>query len=127
MAVKRLSFTVPEGCGTMLEDTTRANLLYDFYGNLLTPKQREVFEMYFQHDLSLGEIAEGNGISRQGVHDLTRRAIRTLERAEARLGLAARFTRQEKVLQRVRQLLSGEPLLPGARDEALALLEELLD
>ncbi|MBS3948067.1 MAG: YlxM family DNA-binding protein [Dethiobacter sp.] len=111
----------------MLEDTTRANLLYDFYGNLLTAKQREVFELYFQHDLSLGEIAEGSGISRQGVHDLARRAVRTLKRAEARLGLVARFAWQEKVLQSVRQLLSEEVLRPEARAEALSLLEELLD
>lgn len=89
----------------MLEDTTRINLLYDFYGNLLTEKQREYLELYYQDDLSLGEIADNDGISRQGVHDLVKRAVRALENAEERLGLVARFLVQEKELQRLRDLL----------------------
>jgi predicted DNA-binding protein YlxM (UPF0122 family) len=99
--VKYFCFTGLMGCGTMLEDTTRINLLYDFYGNLLTEKQREYLELYYQDDLSLGEIADNDGISRQGVHDLVKRAVRALENAEERLGLVARFLVQEKELQRL--------------------------
>lgn len=111
----------------MLEDTTRINLLYDFYGNLLTQKQREYLELYHQHDLSLAEIADEGGISRQGVHDLLKRAVRTLERAESRLGLVGRFATQEKVLQRLRGILANDQISDEGRREALALVEQLLD
>ncbi|MDW7652377.1 MAG: YlxM family DNA-binding protein [Bacillota bacterium] len=111
----------------MLEDTTRINLLYDFYGNLLTRKQRECLELYYQHDLSLAEIADNSGISRQGVHDLIKRAVRTLEKAEKQLGLVERFAAQEKVLRRLRDILSRDDIEPGDRSEALAIVEKLLD
>jgi predicted DNA-binding protein YlxM (UPF0122 family) len=111
----------------MLEDTTRVNLLYDFYGNLLTEKQRECLELYYQHDLSLAEIADNSAISRQGVHDLIKRAVRTLEKAEGRLGLVDRFAAQDKVLRRLREILSGEKIEPGDRKEALAIVDKLLD
>ncbi|MBS4030968.1 MAG: YlxM family DNA-binding protein [Clostridiales bacterium] len=111
----------------MLEDTTRINLLYDFYGSLLTQKQREYLELYYQNDLSLAEIAEQSGISRQGVHDLLKRAVRTLERAESRLGLVGRFAAQEIVLQRLRDILVDDHISDIGRREALALVEQLLD
>jgi len=126
-SVKENCFTVLGGCDTMLEDTTRINLLYDFYGNLLTEKQREYLELYYQHDLSLAEIADEGGISRQGVHDLIKRAVRTLERAENKLGLVERFASQEKNLRELRELLAGDRMDDDARRAALALVEKLLD
>ena len=111
----------------MLEDTTRINLLYDFYGNLLTEKQREYLELYYQDDLSLGEIADNDGISRQGVHDLVKRAVRALENAEERLGLVARFLVQEKELQRLLDLLSSSEMPEDARREALNIVERLME
>ena len=111
----------------MLEDTTRVNLLYDFYGNLLTQKQRECLELYYQDDLSLAEIADQDGISRQGVHDLLKRAVKTLENAEKRLGLLARFTTQEIELRRLRKLLQQGELSQDDRKEALVIVEKLLD
>ena len=111
----------------MLEDTTRINLLYDFYGNLLTEKQREYLELYYQDDLSLGEIADNDGSSRQGVHDLVKRAVRALENAEERLGLVARFLVQEKELQRLRDLLSSSEMPEDARREALNIVERLME
>lgn len=111
----------------MLEDTTRVNLLYDFYGNLLTDKQRECLELYYQHDLSLAEIADDNGISRQGVHDLLKRAVKTLEKAEKRLSLVARFAAQERELRRLREILSQSEIPSHDRNEALAIVEKLLD
>lgn len=62
-------------------------LLYDFYGKLLTPKQREVMRLYYEEDLSLGEIAEELKISRQAVHDILRRSEQALEKYEKKLGL----------------------------------------
>ncbi|NLZ92446.1 MAG: YlxM family DNA-binding protein [Firmicutes bacterium] len=111
----------------MLEDIMRINLLYDFYGNLLTKKQRECLELYYQDDLSLAEIADHDGISRQGVHDLVKRAVRTLEKAEKRLGLVARFTTQEKDLKRLQAILSQNKISDSNRQEALAIVEKLLE
>lgn len=111
----------------MLEDTTRVNLLYDFYGNLLTERQRECLELYYQHDLSLAEIADNSGISRQGVHDLIKRAVRALENAEERLGLVARFAAQEKELRQLREILSSEDIPQAVRRKAQAIVERLLD
>ena len=111
----------------MLEDTTRVNLLYDFYGNLLTEKQRECLEFYYQHDLSLAEIADHSNISRQGVHDLLKRSVKTLEKAEIRLGMVARFATQDKDLRRLREIIAHDQLGSQEREEALTIVDRLLD
>ncbi|MCR3922870.1 MAG: YlxM family DNA-binding protein [Firmicutes bacterium] len=111
----------------MLEDTTRVNLLYDFYGSLLTEKQRECLELYYQDDLSLAEIADQDGISRQGVHDIVKRAVKTLDNAEKSLGLVARFTTQEKDLKRLHQILSQKEVMDSDRTEALVIVEKLME
>ena len=75
-------------------------LLYDFYGELLTKHQKEVYEQFILDDLSLSEIAESAGISRQGVHDLIRRCQKSLEGYEEKLHLVERFLSvKEKVGQ----------------------------
>jgi predicted DNA-binding protein YlxM (UPF0122 family) len=102
-------------------------MLYDFYGSLLTDKQREILELYYQHDLSLAEIAADSGISRQGVHDLVKRAVRTLEKAEERMGLVKRFAAKEKLLRRIREIISAEKMDETARLEVLRLLDSLPD
>ena len=72
--------------------------LLDFYGDMLTEKQREVVECYYNEDLSLAEIAEEKGITRQGVRDAIKRAEQQLIEMEERLGLAKRFhTVQEEL------------------------------
>ena len=72
--------------------------LLDFYGDMLTDKQREVVECYYNEDLSLAEIAEEKGITRQGVRDAIKRAEQQLIEMEERLGLAKRFhTVQEEL------------------------------
>ena len=62
-----------------MEKTLRMNLLFDFYGPLLTDRQRDVFRMYFQEDLSLAEIGEELDVSRQAVYDLLKRVQVSLE------------------------------------------------
>ena len=75
-------------------------LLYDFYGELLTDHQKEVYEQFVLEDLSLGEIAREEGISRQGVHDLVKRCQKTLEGYEEKLHLGEKFLSiKEKVGQ----------------------------
>ncbi len=64
------------------------NLLLDFYGQLLTKKQRDVMELYYYEDLSLAEISEYENITRQGVHDSLKRAELILKDYEDKLGLA---------------------------------------
>ena len=68
------------------DDVTRQSLLYDFYGELLTQRQKEVMELYNEENLSLAEIAEEFGISRQGVHDALHKAQKALEEYERKLG-----------------------------------------
>ena len=67
------------------------SLLFDFYGDMLTEKQRDVVELYYNDDLSLSEIAENEGITRQGVRDSIKRAEAQLREYEEKLGLARRF------------------------------------
>ena len=83
---------------------TRAEiaLLLDFYGNTLTERQRHTAELYFQEDLSLAEIAEMTGITRQGVRDGLKKAEKALFGLEEKLGIAARFLRQRKLLSEAR-------------------------
>ena len=103
------------------------SLLLDFYGELLTEKQRECCELHFNEDLSLTEIAEQCGISRQGVWDNIRRADAALREMEEKTGLVRRFTETERGLsrlhtrlERLRVLCEGE-----AADEAGQALREL--
>ena len=67
------------------------SLLFDFYGETLTEKQRELFDLYYNEDLSLAEIAEHAGITRQGVRDSIKRAEHALGEMEDKLGLVARY------------------------------------
>ncbi len=66
-------------------------LLYDFYGELLTKHQREIYEAAVYNDMSLTEIADENGISKQGVHDLIKRCTNTLQSYEDSLHMIRRF------------------------------------
>ena len=80
-------------------------LLLDFYGELLTEKQRECYDLHYNEDLSLAEIAEQCGISRQGVGDNIRRAETTLREFEEKTGLVRRVTEQEREIERLRDEL----------------------
>lgn len=77
------------------------SLLLDFYGKMLTDKQRDVVELYYNEDLSLAEIAAHSGITRQGVRDSIKRAEVQLLDCEQRLGLAERFRQIESGLDRI--------------------------
>lgn len=76
----------------------RISLLLDFYGDMLTEKQRDVVELYYNEDLSLAEIADHSRITRQGVRDSIKRAEATLLELEERLGLAKKFSRIQEGL-----------------------------
>ena len=75
----------------MKNQTFRMTMLYDFYGELLTERQKEFYDLYYNEDLSLSEIAENYGISRQGVRDVIVRAEAYLTEIEDKTGLVKRF------------------------------------
>lgn len=82
-------------------------LLVDFYGPLLTEKQQNVWDLHYQQDLSLAEIAEIEHISRQAIHDLLKRTERILAEYEEKLGLVQRFWTDREKLMEVQTLLEG--------------------
>ena len=118
---------------TAMDKILEQALLYDFYGELLTEHQKKVYEQFVLDDLSLSEIAESEGISRQGVHDLVRRCQKALEGYEAKLHLVERFlTVKEKVAQidRVleeweREKEDPEEVIGRIRSISSAIIEEL--
>ncbi len=75
------------------EKSVEMTMLFDFYGDILTDKQRELFDLYYNEDLSLAEISEHLGITRQGVRDGIVRAEEIIKGFEEKLGLVARFGR----------------------------------
>ncbi|HIV97089.1 MAG TPA: YlxM family DNA-binding protein [Candidatus Agathobaculum stercoravium] len=111
------------------------SLLFDFYGETLTEKQRELFDLYYNEDLSLAEIAEYAGITRQGVRDSIKRAEHALREMEEKLGLVARYGGTERCaeelmheVERLRALNAGT--LHSSEAEGIAsrmssLLEQL--
>ena len=111
----------------MKHDALTMALLYDYYGELLTEKQRTCFDLYYNQDLSLGEIAEEAGISRQGVHDSIARAETILRTMEEKTGCADRDLRCRRKLREISDLARG--LLTGPQAEIgkriLALTDEM--
>lgn len=92
-----------------MEKIVEQGLLYDFYGELLTSHQREIYESVVYENLSLGEIAEAKGVSRQAVHDIVKRCDRILLSYEEKLKLVARFSGiREKVREINRLCVSYE-------------------
>lgn len=81
----------------MKNQAYRMALLFDFYGEMLTERQKEFYDLYYNEDLSLTEIAENYNMSRQGVRDAIVRAEATLEELEEKTGIIRRF--QERAAQ----------------------------
>ena len=75
----------------MKNQTYRMTMLFDFYGEVLTERQKEFFDLYYNEDLSLAEISENYGITRQGVRDVIVRAEGVMTELEAQTGLLTRF------------------------------------
>ncbi len=90
-----------------MEKIGRQVLLYDFYGDLLTDHQKSVYEDVVLNDLSLGEIAEERGISRQGVHDLIKRCDKILASYEERLHLVERFMKTRDDVTKISEMSAG--------------------
>ena len=85
----------------MKNQTYRMTMLFDFYGELLTDRQKELFDLYYNDDLSLAEIAENEGISRQGVRDVIVRAEAAMQEIEDKTGLIRRFEQMRSHLDAI--------------------------
>ncbi|MBR5637028.1 MAG: putative DNA-binding protein [Pseudobutyrivibrio sp.] len=111
-----------------MEDKIKSGYLYDFYGELLTERQRSVYEMSINDDLSLSEIADSLSISRQAVHDIIKRCDHQLEEYEDKLHLVEKFMAVRGTVLQINELTSAEPgedtLKEISRLSAL-ILEEL--
>ena len=91
-----------------MEEIVELSLLFDFYGEMLGDHKKQIFEDYVLNDLSLAEIADEEGISRQGVHDIVKRCTKQLKDYEAALHLVEKFQNMKKKLTEVSELLSIE-------------------
>ena len=108
-------------------------LLYDFYGELLTEHQKDVYEQVVLEDYSLSEIAQMKGISRQGVHDLVKRCQKILEGYEAKLHLVEKFLSVKEKVSKIDDTLAEwerkkndpEEMVKRIRKIADAIIEEL--
>jgi predicted DNA-binding protein YlxM (UPF0122 family) len=105
-------------------DATELILLYDYYGELLTDRQQECFEMRYHQDLSLGEIGEELAISRQGVHDNLSRAEALLKNMEEKTGCMRRDLQHRRAAAAIRA--AAEQLAVSADAQVSALAAEIM-
>ena len=107
-----------------MADRIEIGWLFDFYGPLLTERQRKLLALYCNEDFSLSEIAAREGISRQGVYDAVHRAARQLEDYERQLGLLRRYQSMTQGLEEGLSALRHALIPPEQR--AKEILERLL-
>ena len=110
-----------------MEKIVEQGLLYDFYGELLTEHQRNIYEGVVFNDMSLSEIAEEQGISRQGVHDLVKRCNKILAGYEEKLKLVQKFNQTKQMVGDIKEL-AGAYKRTGDKsliDQIEALSEEI--
>ncbi|MGL5260297.1 MAG: YlxM family DNA-binding protein [Lachnospiraceae bacterium] len=105
-----------------MEKIVEQGLLYDFYGELLTKHQKEIYEAIVYHDMSLSEIAEEHGITRQGVHDLIKRCDKLLKGYESKLHLVEKF----EVIRNNIELIKKESNQEYVKELAEKIIEELI-
>ena len=103
------------------------SMLLDFYGELLTEKQRECYDLHYNEDLSLAEIAEQLGVSRQGVWENIRRAESAMQDIEAKTGLVRRFEENRSALEKIREDMKTLAAITGgqAHEAAVKAMEEI--
>ena len=88
-----------------MEEFVKQTFLYDFYGELLTKRQRQVYEAVVLEDYSLSEVAQELGISRQGVFDMIKRCNKTLEEYEKKLHLVEKFLHIRRIVHQIHLLM----------------------
>lgn len=108
----------------MFEKNLRLILLFDIYGELFTDTQRNVFDLYYNDDLSLAEVAENVGITRQGVRDSIKRTEEALLQLEEKLGFAEKISRASEAAEKV---ASGLTSLKEKYPKDAPLLDEMAE
>lgn len=98
-----------------MDKTLHMTMLFDFFGELLTEKQREYFDLYYNENLSLSEIAENEGISRQGVRDIIIRAEAILLETEKKTGIVKRYIEMQNDIAAIEGYLQEINLLNQSR------------
>lgn len=112
-----------------IDERLELSMLYDFYGALLKENQCRMFEASVLDDFNFSEIAQDEGITRQGVYDTVKRAVKQLKGYEEKLGLVAKFEEQKKLVKRLRDELEAAKILDTDQKfyEIYRLLEKLLE
>ena len=90
-----------------MEEKIKISLLYQLYGKMLTEKQQEIIEDYYNNDLSLSEIAENNDITRQAVRDIIKKSEKKLNSYEKTLGLMQKSIEQKNKIEEIIKMLSN--------------------
>ncbi|WP_324823765.1 YlxM family DNA-binding protein [Sinanaerobacter sp. ZZT-01] len=91
----------------MFDKIIEVSMLYDFYGQLLSEKQRTYFELYHEDNYSLSEIGQEYNISRQGVYDVVKKAEKALYNFEKKLGLVQKFLDTQNALHQIDQVIEA--------------------
>lgn len=112
----------------IIEERVELSMLYDFYGALLKENQQRIFEASILEDYNFSEIAQEEGITRQGVYDIVKRATRQLKLYEEKMGLVARFREQKMLVGKLRDKLEEMDISTedGQWEEIFRILEEVL-
>lgn len=110
-----------------MDDILQLTLLYDFYGELLTEKQKQVYELHYQNDLSLTEIGEELSISRQAVRDQLKRTEKILQAYEEKLQLVSRFQAQKKAVREMKHIMEGMEKKNPDTAMAIAKMKKIAD
>ena len=109
-----------------MEEIHERTLLYDFYGELLTPRRREIYSAVVFDDMSLSEAAEAFGVSRQGIHDIVKKCDEALQEYEDKLHLGAQFRNARKILEDLSEEIREAGDIPEEkRGQLMASVREL--
>ena len=110
-----------------MDDILQLTLLYDFYGELLTEKQKQVYEMHYHNDLSLTEIGEELSISRQAVRDQLKRTEKILLGYEEKLQLISRFQEQKKAVREMKEKMEAVERKHPDAAKAISQIKKIAD
>ena len=110
-----------------MDEILKQTLLYDFYGELLTEHQRKVYENAVYNDLSLSEIADEIGISRQGVHDLLKRCDKIMTGYEEKLKLVEKFSMTRERITEIKKLALTTNIQNDNTDKIVRIADAILE
>ena len=110
-----------------IERVEYASMLYDFYGSLLSESQNEVMALYHEDNLSLSEIAEDLGQTRQAVHYTLRKAEKALESYESKLGLLASYRDNQQLAEKALKLIDSADMPEHCADKLKSIIEKIVE